>query len=51
MSTGAIILMVVTLAVVWGGLIASILFLRAKPERDDMPTGGDDEPLPDPNAR
>ncbi|WP_083966573.1 methionine/alanine import family NSS transporter small subunit [Demequina globuliformis] len=41
MSTEATVLMVVTLAVVWGGLIASILFLRSKPEADDMPAGGD----------
>lgn len=42
MSTEAIILMTITLVVVWGGLIASIIFLRSKPEADDMPPGGDE---------
>ncbi|MBF6157349.1 methionine/alanine import family NSS transporter small subunit [Nocardia cyriacigeorgica] len=32
MSTGAIIMMIVAITVVWGGLVASILLLRRFPE-------------------
>ncbi|WP_461029531.1 methionine/alanine import family NSS transporter small subunit [Streptomyces sparsus] len=40
MSTGAIVMMIISIAVVWGGLIAAILKLRASPE----------EPEPEPGA-
>ncbi|WP_082093501.1 methionine/alanine import family NSS transporter small subunit [Demequina sediminicola] len=43
MSADAIVLMVITLTVVWGGLIVAILALRARPEREDMPEGGNDD--------
>jgi len=43
MSGSAIMLMVLSLAVVWGGLLASILALRARPERADFPAGGTDD--------
>ncbi|MGK8465554.1 methionine/alanine import family NSS transporter small subunit [Nocardia cyriacigeorgica] len=32
MSTGAIIMMIIAITVVWGGLVASILLLRRFPE-------------------
>jgi hypothetical protein len=31
------------LVLVWGGLIASILFLRSRTELTDYPVGGDDD--------
>ncbi|MFV0634452.1 methionine/alanine import family NSS transporter small subunit [Demequina sp.] len=43
MSPEAITLMVVSMVVIWGGLGASIAFLARKPERDDLPDGGEDE--------
>ena len=47
MSTEAIILLVLAIVVVWGGLVASTLALRARPERTDFPPGGDDDPRAD----
>lgn len=35
MSTGAVVMMVVSMVIVWGGLIAAILKLRGHPE--EMP--------------
>ena len=32
MTTTAITMMIVAMVVVWGGLVASILFMRARPE-------------------
>jgi hypothetical protein len=45
MSTGAIILLVLAIVVVWGGLVVSALALRAHPERagSDLPPGGEDD--------
>lgn len=37
MTTTAIIMMIVAMLVVWGGLIASILFMRSRPEVRDGP--------------
>lgn len=34
MTATAIIMMLVAIIVVWGGLVASILYLRSKPEVD-----------------
>lgn len=36
MSTTAIVMMVVSIVLVWGGLIASILFMRAHPQVDSV---------------
>lgn len=36
MNTSAIVMMVVAIALVWGGLIASILFMRANPQVDSV---------------
>lgn len=46
MTTTAIIFLVVTIVVVWGGLLVSILALRAKPEATDLPDGGHDDEGP-----
>ena len=35
MTTTAVVMMLVAMVVVWGGLIASILFLRSRPEVTD----------------
>lgn len=32
MSTPAVIMMIVSMVLVWGGLVASILFMRARPQ-------------------
>lgn len=39
MNVGAIVLLVVSLVVLWGGLAASIVLLARRPERTDWPTG------------
>ncbi|WP_251152680.1 methionine/alanine import family NSS transporter small subunit [Cellulosimicrobium sp. Marseille-Q4280] len=43
MSTEAIVLLVLAIVVVWGGLVASALALRARSERTDFPPGGEDD--------
>ncbi|MCK9794370.1 methionine/alanine import family NSS transporter small subunit [Isoptericola sp. 4D.3] len=43
MTGPAILLMLCSLVVVWGGLLVSILALRARPERADFPEGGLDD--------
>jgi hypothetical protein len=43
MSTEAILMMAVAMVIIWGGLIVSIVALRAHPERHDLPDGGEDE--------
>ena len=43
MNTSAILLMILSLLVVWGGLVVSILALRARSERTDFPDGGLDD--------
>ncbi|ANC32113.1 methionine/alanine import family NSS transporter small subunit [Isoptericola dokdonensis] len=43
MSTEAVLMMIVALVIVWGGLVVSILALRARPERADYPAGGEDD--------
>lgn len=41
MSTGAVIMMIITIAIVWGGLAASIAVLRRHPDPpDDDPSPG-----------
>ncbi|WP_144018816.1 methionine/alanine import family NSS transporter small subunit [Demequina sp. NBRC 110056] len=46
MSADAIVLMVVSMAVIWGGLGISVAVLARKPERTDLPEGGEDTPAP-----
>ncbi|MDE0573283.1 methionine/alanine import family NSS transporter small subunit [Demequina sp. B12] len=43
MSAQAVILMIVSMVVIWGGLAASIVFLARMPEREDLPDGGHDD--------
>lgn len=35
MGTSAILMMIVAIGIVWGGLLAAVLFLRAKPQVTD----------------
>lgn len=35
MSTGAVVMMVVAIVIIWGGLAASVLWLRAHPDAED----------------
>lgn len=39
----AITFLILAIAIVWGGLVASALFLRSRPERADYPAGGIDD--------
>lgn len=43
MTPVAILFLVLSTAIVWGGLIASALFLGRRPEIPEYPRGGDDE--------
>ncbi|GAA1797079.1 methionine/alanine import family NSS transporter small subunit [Agromyces neolithicus] len=43
MTATAIIFLVLAIVLVWGGLIASVLFLRNRPELEQYPAGGDDD--------
>lgn len=47
MSTESLIVMILVIAVVWGGLAASIVALVRRPEAADMPVGGEDTQVPD----
>ena len=44
MDAGAVVLMVATMALIWGGLGVSVAMLARRPERDDLPPGGEDDP-------
>lgn len=37
MNASAIIMMIIAIGIVWGGLVAAILFLRARPTVTDGP--------------
>ncbi|TDQ55445.1 methionine/alanine import family NSS transporter small subunit [Actinorugispora endophytica] len=41
MSTSAVVMMIVSIVIVWGGLVAAIVQLRRHPERpeDETPAG------------
>ncbi len=43
MTTIAIIFLIISIVLVWGGLVASALFLRRRPERAAYPVGGIDD--------
>ncbi|SDS00109.1 Putative methionine and alanine importer, small subunit [Paraoerskovia marina] len=43
MTSTAVIFLIVTIVVVWGGLIASIVALRRRPEAENLPEGGHDD--------
>lgn len=44
MTPIALVTLILALTVVWGGLIVSAFYLRARPELTSYPPGGDDEP-------
>ena len=44
MTGEALALLIFALVVVWGGLIASAFYLRARPALTTCPPGGEDEP-------
>ncbi|KAA9157540.1 methionine/alanine import family NSS transporter small subunit [Microbacterium lushaniae] len=46
MSAVAIVFLTLAIVILWGGLIASILYLRARPDRADYPPGGEDDERP-----
>ncbi|WP_105566367.1 methionine/alanine import family NSS transporter small subunit [Microbacterium halophytorum] len=48
MSAIAITFLIIAAVVVWGGLVASIVFLARRPEVEAYPTGGEDEPVTGP---
>lgn len=41
MTPIAIAVLLAAILIVWGGLVASVLFLRSRPERLDYPAGGE----------
>ncbi|MDZ8276219.1 methionine/alanine import family NSS transporter small subunit [Microbacterium aquimaris] len=43
MTPVAITSLILAVVIVWGGLIASALFLRARPEVESYPPGGIDD--------
>ncbi|MEV0893027.1 methionine/alanine import family NSS transporter small subunit [Promicromonospora sp. MEB111] len=43
MSGAAIILMVISIVVLWGGLAASIVAIVRRPDRTDWPEGWEDD--------
>lgn len=47
MNADALILMIVVMAIIWGGLVASIVFLARRPEAGHLPDGGEDTVVPD----
>ncbi|HOA86313.1 MAG: methionine/alanine import family NSS transporter small subunit [Microbacteriaceae bacterium] len=44
MTPIAIVALVLALTLVWGGLVASAIALRLRPELAEYPPGGDDQP-------
>jgi hypothetical protein len=43
MTPIAIVFLIVAILVVWGGFVASVVFLARRPERTDYPEGGLDD--------
>ena len=43
MNASAITLMIIAMLVVWGGLIAAIMFLRSRSDVEVWPAGGEDD--------
>lgn len=46
MNANALILMGASMLLIWGGLAGAVVFLARRPERPDMPSGGEDDPPP-----
>ncbi|WP_156163731.1 methionine/alanine import family NSS transporter small subunit [Demequina subtropica] len=47
MNADALVLMLVSIVLIWGGLVASIAYVARRPENDHMPDGGEDTRVPD----
>lgn len=47
MTGVGILFLILAIVIVWGGLVASTLYLRARPERLDYPAGGTDDDRPE----
>lgn len=45
MTPIALVFLVLSLAIVWGGLVASTIYLRRQPEEDDGDPGTPAEPI------
>ena len=43
MTPIAVLFLIIAIVVVWGGLIASTLYLRRRPERATYPAGDEDD--------
>lgn len=43
MTPIAIVFLIISILLVWGGLVASAVFLRRRPERGEYPAGGIDD--------
>jgi hypothetical protein len=43
MTGMAIVILILAIVIVWGGLVASTLYLRRHPSREDYPPGGTDD--------
>ncbi len=50
MTPIAIVFLILAVLVVWGGFVASLVFLRRRPERGDYPEGGVDDSRADDDA-
>ncbi|MDN4473742.1 methionine/alanine import family NSS transporter small subunit [Demequina zhanjiangensis] len=46
MTGSALVLMIASMALIWGGLAASAVGLARRPENSHMPPGGEDDPTP-----
>lgn len=46
-ATAIVFLSLSLLLLLWGGLAASAMFLRARPEPPEYPSGGEDDHRPD----
>lgn len=42
MSTVAIVFLIISVTLIWGGLLASVVFLARQPEVETYPEGGED---------
>lgn len=43
MTALAILFLILSIVIVWGGLLASVTYLGIRPERVDFPPGGADD--------
>jgi hypothetical protein len=43
MTAIAVVFLLLSVLIVWGGLVASILFLRHRPQLTSYPAGGEDD--------